>query len=505
MKNALRHLLFSSCMIILCCTAVTGRAAEKWLRLASEHFDMLSCASERDSRQLLVQLEQFHEFFIKFISSGRVYDPRLQLFVFDADSQYTPYKPRAPDGKTIPSAGHYIAGAFLPRSLMVNTVIEQGRRTVFHEYTHSLVQARMGAMVPVWFNEGLATVCATFTPKGDAVTIGRDDGRYVALLSRESLIPLNTFFTVDRSSKYYNERDSAGVFYSQSWLLLHYAIFGKQTGEHSFGKLLHFAIESTIPGSVTSEVFARVFGSDYEKLERALTDYMHYGNAQYGGYMIPAKPIREKITARPATSEELEIELAAARWFSNKAPDAGAVLLGLEKKYPWNPRVYEILAEMKMAGGHGREVIDFLRKAVERKSASPMVYVWLLRYYYAESDFPLGYIMPGELAAEYTNLVDRALELAPDNMEAYQFLALIESQKADMRITKMNEVLKALPRMRDPGMTNLALAVVYWRLKRYDEAGAVINVLLQDPKSVQNLTRRARELQQRIAVEAEKP
>lgn len=84
-------------------------------------------------------------------------------------------------------------------------------------------------------------------------------------------------------------------------------------------------------------------------------------------------------------------------------------------------------------------------------------------------------------------------------------LAIIESQNPKIRIEKMNVVRGALPHMRERDKTHYALATVYWRLKRYDEALAVINELMNDPKSSDMMKRRARELQRLFEKETGSP
>jgi hypothetical protein len=111
---------------------------------------------------------------------------------------------------------------------------------------------------------------------------------------------------------------------------------------------------------------------------------------------------------------------------------------------------------------------DYWRKAAENSTVNPLVYVSLLHSYYSNSvvPLPLDYTMPDAMCAEYKKLVDRALELAPDCMEAYELLAMIESQSRAIRTKEMNKVIDSLPAMRDTAKTYLALAIIYWRLKK---------------------------------------
>lgn len=501
-----RHVILriTLCLLLFAC-AVTTRAADKWLKLSSEHFDMLSCSSERDSKDLLVKLEQFREFFFKTIPQGRIYDPRPLIFVFDSEKQYAPYSILTPDGKRRPGMGYYLSGLFLPRIMMINLDDRQALHTIFHEYTHALVRERMGDHVPAWLNEGIAEVYETFTVNGDEVSCGKANAYHATMMQRGPLIPMGTLFAVTHRSSYYNESEKMSMFYAQSWLLVHHAMFGAQPGKYDFKGLLHFADKATIPGAVTADAFAAVFGANYKDLEYKLQEYLRSGRHLARTAKIPAKPIRAKITVRPATDAEREIELAGMRWRAKNSPDIEFVLLDLVKKYPDNPRVYEILAELKMYDGDPRGARDYLRKAVERQSTTPLAHVWLLRNYYSESRLPRGYIMPQDMDVEYTHLVDRALELAPDCMEAYEMLAIIESQRASIRGKKVNEAIKALSDMPDPGKTLLAVATVYWRLKKYNAAEVAIARLMQNPKSSYDLKSSAHDLLCVIAKETGKP
>ena len=62
-----RALLAILALTIMLCATMPGslHGADKWLRLSSENFDMLSCTSERESREMLVQLEQFRTTFFR--------------------------------------------------------------------------------------------------------------------------------------------------------------------------------------------------------------------------------------------------------------------------------------------------------------------------------------------------------------------------------------------------------------------------------------------------------
>jgi hypothetical protein len=98
---------------------------------------------------------------------------------------------------------------------------------IFHEYTHLLVNNTF-KNAPVWFNEGLAEYYSTFKITDDRkITLGTPIGNHVYLLRDSKMLPLRTLFEVDHKSPHYNESKKQGIFYAQSWALMHYLLIGK--------------------------------------------------------------------------------------------------------------------------------------------------------------------------------------------------------------------------------------------------------------------------------------
>ena len=511
--------------------APAARGAEKWFRLKSENFDMLSCTSQRESRELLVKLEQFRATFFRFFPRNRAHYKRPLIVVFDKQKQFTPYLPASVPRDV---AGIFAEGALESRIVMLNSAIEQGLYTIFHEYVHSIV-SDMGLRLPLFANEGLAEAYATFHVSGDVVRVGYAHSGHVLTLKMHDWLPFGDFFSAGQTSKYFKEKHLARRFYAQSWLLMHYMVFGRTDGLVTTGKLDKFISLCENSGTRASMsvagAFKQAFGLDYQALEAELRDYVSHGRYFTRTFSIPAKPIREKITARPATELERDIELAGLKWQVAKSYQARSRLAQLLESNPGNPRVFEILAgaaiqqdQFSVAasplpdagqfkrgladGGHARnnfpdvrrEADGFLRKAVENNSTNPLVYVWLLRSLtlYGQLLMP-DYIAPDYTSEEYRRLVDRALELAPDCMEACEMLALIEAQSQKPRIKEVNKVLKALPDMREKTKTLFALASTYKRLGDHESAAAALNRLLADPKATDIEKRNARGLLSEVA------
>ena len=343
-------------------TAPRDTAPATWLRLASEHFDMLTSAPEPDSTQLLVELEQFHAFFLQVIPQPSARDPRRLVFVFDNNDkeQFIRHLPRTPSGRPSRSAGvHLPALPGAPQPLIIMQPNPASRANIYRAYGRSLVAARFEKLPP-WLHESLADVLQAFTASADTITLDANTRKMRFQVMRAlPLLPLDTLFATESNSPRLKDRDNARQYFSQSWILLYYAMLARDNAPYTLTNLLRFAItpsEATSPPpattnattptdasatttgaaaptvnrklvssasdslptanspsplpTLTAQAFAKIFNTDYAPLETALAAIIRAGDIQARAITIPAQPIREKITCRLVAAEEIETALA---------------------------------------------------------------------------------------------------------------------------------------------------------------------------------------------------
>src|SRR5262249_9137200 len=70
-------------------------------------------------------------------------------------------------------------------------------------------------------NEGVAELFSTLQPIGNKIKVGQDIPGRMMTLHTDKWIPLATLLNVDRNSPFYNEKSKAGMFYAESWELVH--------------------------------------------------------------------------------------------------------------------------------------------------------------------------------------------------------------------------------------------------------------------------------------------
>jgi TonB family protein len=459
----------------------SASAAERWLRARTAHFEMLSSASESESRRILTSLEQFRANFLASFPFRGASEPRTTIVLFDSDRQFRPYKP------LYQGRPKEVAGFFLPGSdevtIAMTTDVGGGEmdvtEVIFHEYVHLLLHVR-DARLPVWLNEGLAELYSTFLVTGKNVEFGAAKDRHVEVLSRSALLPLTRLFAVNHNSPDYNESHRAGIFYAQSWALTHFLVCGE---DRSNGPKLARFIENVSRSGETEEGFREAFGADPKAFELALRRYFDGG--RYYKRTVPALLSNLEVKFAPATDLERELALANLRWRVHHSSDTAYRAHELLRQHPTAPRPHELLAAVAAHEGEMEIALDHWRAAAELKSDNPFVYVRLVRE--ALSEFHGSAYIDTRLAAanilELRSLAERALMLNPEDADALEVTALVETLAETFYVPAINRVQDQVLKMRNPSRTLLALAIIRWRSGDHQTASEIIDVILSQRRA----------------------
>ena len=246
-------------------------ADARWTRLRTAHFQFIGDAPAGQIREVAEKLEQFREVMVRALPGATVVSPvPTVVIVFATDRALTPVKPLF-RGSTIEVAGYYQSGEDLNYIALNGEYTDQALLTIFHEYAHALVGDTLGR-VPVWVNEGLAEFYEIMQglEAGKAVVIGRAPAQHVELLKSSTLMPIKQLLSIDRDSPVYNEGSRRGVFYAQSWALIHYLTLGNRARTPQFSTYLT-ALQSGVDAGTA---FTEAFGPDTATLDRELFEYV---------------------------------------------------------------------------------------------------------------------------------------------------------------------------------------------------------------------------------------
>ncbi|HKG96851.1 MAG TPA: tetratricopeptide repeat protein [Pyrinomonadaceae bacterium] len=443
MKRIIFPLAVSLCLLAVVSQHTTVVAKDTWVSVRTKNFFMLGDAGEKDIRKVALKLEQFREVFTRLFPKMTFNTPvPTTVIVFKSDSSYTPFKPRAN------TAGYFQAGPDV--NYITLTTELRGEQdpfsVIFHEYTHLLVENTFDN-APIWFNEGLAEYYSTFSINDDQkVVLGRPIGTHVYLLRQNKMLPLQTLFEVDYKSPHYNETNKQGIFYAQSWALMHYLIIGKAGRLEQLGKFMELL---TLKAPM-ERAFQEAFGVPFETMERDLRNYVKQDR-----YNITSGHFEKKLELDTTTEATVLTEAEAQAYLGDLLVHSHRkdAYTYLEKALKLDPNLAMAHASLGMAyfyEGKVKEAHASLERAVAASSKN-----YLAHYYYA---FTLSHAGPDEspssggyspeVAAKIREHLQKAITLRPDFPESYNLLAyvsLVTGDGIDDSISSLKQVLSASP------------------------------------------------------------
>lgn len=471
MKRFVVPLLVILCVLTAVANHTPVAAKDTWVSIRTKNFFMLGNASEKEIRQVGLKLEQFRTVFTRLFPNIRFNSPvPTTVIVFKSDSSYGPFKPHAN------TAGYFQPGPDV--NYITLTTELNGRQdpfsVIFHEYTHLLVNNTF-ENAPLWFNEGLAEYYSTFKITDDQkIALGTAIGNHVFLLRESKMLPFRTLFEVDHKSPHYNESKKQGIFYAQSWALMHYLLIGKAGKVEQLAKFLELLNTKV----AMEEAFQQAFGMPFEPMEKELRNYVKQDRYNVlNGHFEHKLELDTATEATPLTEAEAQAYLGDLLLHGNRKD----CVTYLEKALKLDPNLAMAHASLGMAyfrEGKVEEARASLERAVAANSQN-----YLAHYYYAftlsrqgpEGQPVSGY--PPETAAKIREHLQKAIALRPDYTESYNLLAfvsLVTGENLDTAIDSLKKALSISPGRDDFAFT---LAQLYMRTGNLKQSGQILEQL----------------------------
>lgn len=452
--------------ILLCLvTFATAQAKDNWTRVRSKNFQLIGNASEKDVRKVATRLEQFRDVFTRLFPGAKFNSPvPTTVIVFKSMSSYKPFNLGN-------NAGYFQKGEDVN---YITLTTELGAQSpygvIYHEYVHLLVDNISGNM-PSWFNEGLAEYYSSFDIEEDRKAhLGDLIPYHLETLRHEKLLPLRTLFAVDHYSPHYNESGKRGVFYAESWALVHYLILGN-SGQRvlQLGKFLQ-QINANV---AIDEAFKTAFQMEIEALEKELKKYIEGHNFKMQVATFERKlEFDNELKSTPLTEAEAQGYLGDLLLHTHRLKDAEVRLQEALKLDPTLTLARASLGILRTRQGEFAEAKKDLQEAVKGDSNN-----YLAHYYYAyalsregmdSNNFVKSY--PAETTSTMRSELKKAIELNPTFPESYRLLAfvnLISGDELDDSIKLLKRALALSPGRQD---FDLMLAQIYMRQEKFDLA-----------------------------------
>lgn len=469
-------------LVIFAAVSVHSQAAqnkETWTKVTSKNFTLVGNASEKEIRQVATRLEQFRDVFTRLLSLAKFDSPvPTTVVVFKNMSSYKPFNPR-----------NYDAYFQKGQDLNYITLTSEARNPlamIYHEYVHFMLINTAGK-VPAWFNEGLAEYYSTFLIEDDRkVHVGELIPNHLRTLRQGKPYPLRRLFAVNHDSPEYDERNKSGMFYAESWALVHYLMLGNN-GQRvdQMGKYLQLIAANT----PTEEAFKLAFQTDMESLEKELKKYVESDTFRVQFATFHRKlEFDKEFKSSALSAAETEAYLGDLLLHINELAAAEA---RLKQALALDPQLTMAQASLGMVHIRQERFSD-AKKVLEQAIAGQSDH-YLTHYFYAyalsrEGVGALGGVSsyPAESVKIMRAQLRRAIELNPAYPESYALLAIVDivaGEELDEAAELLKKVLKLSPARQE---LLVELGQLYLRQEKFDLAIQTLQPLRNaDDRSLQ--------------------
>jgi tetratricopeptide (TPR) repeat protein len=395
-------------------------AAAEWTRVSSPQIEVLTDSGERTGRQVLARFDQIRRIFRQANAPGSPL--ALRVFVFASEKDFRSYREGAA------TEGFYQSA---PERDYIGLHAGSGvGRAVVHEYVH-LVLSHSSSPLPKWFEEGTAEFYSTIEIERDRMSVGQPIESHLTALESGRWLTARDLAGVTHASPLYDERRLAGMFYAQSWALVHMLNLSPayRSGMPEFALLLS-------AGRAPQQAFAQSFG---KPIEGALADL--------AGYMRTMRP-----TTVAAPPEEAAPPPGIQRLTPLEATLARADLALQVRRSTLARTLFEQAARERpdsaaAAAGLGSLALSEGRKEDARRSLERAI---ALGDRDAGTWFELAMLEreTGAPGARVDALLRRTITLNPNFAEAHFLLGARATDDGDYAtaIGHLHEALRVLPR-----------------------------------------------------------
>ncbi len=431
-------------LVLLAWLALPAAAAE-WVRVDTAHFEIYTDGGRQAGFSAARQLEQLRQVFAGIGSGAQPATPPVKVFLFRSSKQFAVYRP------TRRTRG-FFQGAPEADYIVVDASSPERRRILAHEYVH-VVLNHTSVRLPQWLEEGLAEFYSTVVLEKDRIIAGRVIPNHLRVLRTQRWLDSRTLEAVGHDSPVYSDDDRTGVFYAQSWALVHMLLAMPPYRERT----PHW-FEMLTEGVAPAEAFRRAYQQDLSQALAALAQYVRRGAWPTVEYAwdppAPADVHVEKLSEDQARLALLGLELALGAWEVTERE-----LARLAHRRRDSPRVETARALLALSRKQYGAAKAHFDRAIRLGSQDARV--WL--------EYAMLLKETGAPREQVQQRLEKAVQLNPRYAEAWFLLgleAVAEGRHADAA-RAFEQAVRVLPRQSSFWH---ALALAYHRSGRAEEA-----------------------------------
>lgn len=447
------------------------QSQDTWRSVRTNNLFVIGNADAEKLRQVAAWLEFFHSAFGRLVSRNVLNSSvPTTVILFRDDASFQPFKPLY-QGRPANISGFFQPGDDVNYiAISLDPSERNPYSTAFHEYVHLHVKDNIPG-APLWLNEGLAELYGSLQFSNGEALLGTPLIPYIRLLREQELLPLTTLLSIGTNSPHYNEDDKSGIFYGQSWALVHYLMLGDRGRQGQFKRFLNHVSRGDNSGKALEETF----GVSLAVLEQELRAYVRRGDfspQRVAGVDNPQAYAAYTAMQRTSLSEgEANYYLGDLLLHIGRVSDAERYFKHAIALDPGFAPAYSSLGLLSV---HQRRYAE-AKKYFEKATATPQSY--MVHYLYAyvlsrEGVSPTGRITEysRENAAVMRDQLLRSIRLAPEYAPSHYLLALVDLVTNERLDEAVEMAQRARQLARSKPSYSLLLARIY--LRRSDAAAA---------------------------------
>jgi tetratricopeptide (TPR) repeat protein len=395
-----------------------------WLRVRTERFDVYSDSGEKSARAALLELDTARVVLAQAGLRLPSTVPRVRVVIFDSAAEFGRYR------RSGTTKAFFQSGA--ERDYIVLGPTAAPELALRHEFVH-LVLHRTSVRLPRWLEEGLAEYFSTLETASGKATIGRAVPARVELLLQQRWLSAQELLAVDRNDTIEDDPQRLGVFYAQSWAVVHTL----QQATAFRGRLPRF-IKLLAEGHSQEGAFQKAFGTPVQGVVDLALHAVREGRFTASSLSLTDSAPAAPSSVAAVNTLQAGLVLADLAQVCGFAAEAGKQYEQLSRQSTDSAEAATGLGLLALQRGDIDAAERLLRRAVTLGSREATTYfelALLLRDYRKDT------------AGALANLL-KAVEMNPGHAEAQYLLGrtLAEAGRADQAVSPLEQATMLLPR-----------------------------------------------------------
>jgi tetratricopeptide (TPR) repeat protein len=443
------RLLRCVCIVLALGQATAGMAKPaEWTQIRLSNFLFISDAPQRKLRATVQKLEQFREVVERVVPRLSTRSPVPTVVVVFADMrEMRQYQPRSL-GEIKNVSGYFQPGTDINYIAMAADSTA-AFEVVFHEYLHFLIDNTDG-VTPSWYGEGVSQLYQTLRvdQTSGKVVVGSSPSQYMPLLKRTPLIPLGEVMQVEEPWTAYHDFLSRGLFYAQSWALMHYLVIGNEARAGQVDEYL----TRYQSGDTWEQAFAAAFKTSPAALEDELSRYVRRLSIPKREVVLGPKQTEVNVpAAQPIATADVQAYLGDLLARTGQPEEGRRVLTALLEADSRHARAAAALGAIEVRASRFDVGVPLLERAVELEPDNSAILAALGVALYEQARRQWDPIASPATFERSRTLLGRSIALDPNVAPVHLTLGYAEwaTGNRDLAVQSIGRAISLAPARKD--------------------------------------------------------